>query len=260
MQRKGKTVLGTVEVPFDTLVNYRGVLVETVNNIEAFVKKQLNPLLGTDKLMDEISTDEKEEQEESDAIYNPDEDGFVCNFEGCSEGLIYEVDEIVEHLQEKHGVEPDDQYIDGWTDEHEKAWKNALKKKARKQVNNYKKSKTKELLNFSEEGLKDMSMGELWALANKLGLSKKGNKNTLIESILKAQKEGGQEKPNKRIPLTELQRIAPPSYYATTRRVTECPKNCPNLAKQNKCTIETCIYEGKNRPQFKGIYCIAKSS
>ena len=39
MNRKGKGVLGTIEVPFDTLVNYRGMLVETVNNIEAFVKK-----------------------------------------------------------------------------------------------------------------------------------------------------------------------------------------------------------------------------
>jgi hypothetical protein len=86
MQRKGKAVLGTVEVPFDTLVQYRGMLVETANNIEAFVKKQLNPLLGTEKLMNQISADEKEAQEEPDAIYNSEKKGFVCNYEGCSEG------------------------------------------------------------------------------------------------------------------------------------------------------------------------------
>jgi len=208
MQRKGKAVLGTMEVPFDTLVQYRGMLVETANNIEAFVKKQLNPLLGTEKLMNQISADEKETEEEPDAIYNSDKEGFVCNYEGCSEGLFYEAIEIVEHIQKKHGVEPDEQIIEGWTDADEKAWKKALKQKARK----------------------------------------------------KNKRKGGQEKPIKRIPLTELQRIAPPSYYATTRRISPCPKDCPNLAEQNKCTIETCVYEGKNRPTFKEIYCLSKTS
>ena len=88
MQRKGKAVLGTVEVPFDTLVTYRGMLVETANNIEAFVKKQLNPLLGTEELMNEISADEKEAQEEPDAVYNKEEDGFECNYEDCSEDFL----------------------------------------------------------------------------------------------------------------------------------------------------------------------------
>jgi hypothetical protein len=213
MQRKGKAVLGTVEVPFDTLVQYRGMLVETANNIEAFVKKQLNPLLGTEKLMNQISADEKEAQEEPDAIYNSEKKGFVCNYEGCSEGRFYETIEIVEHIQKKHKVEPDDQIIEGWTDADEKAWRSA---------------------------------------------SRKAGKKTLKQRAKKKRK-GGQEKPIKRIPLTELQRIAPPSYYATTRRITQCPKDCPNLAEQNKCTSETCINVGKNRPTFKEIYCLAKN-
>ncbi len=217
MQRKGKTMLGTVEVPFDTLVQYRGMLVETVNNIEAFVKKQLNPLLGTEKLMNEVSADEKEAQEDPDAIFDKTEDGFRCNYDGCSEGLIYEVYEIVDHLQEKHGVKPDDQIIEGWTDKHEKAWKKELKKRGRKKVKEHKKNK-------------------------------------------QPQKKGGQEKPRKRIPLTELQKIAPPSYYATRRRITPCPKDCPNLAEQNKCTFETCVYEGKNGPTFKEVYCLDRKS
>jgi len=270
MQRKGKSVLGTVEVPFDTLVAYRGILVETVNNIEAFVKKQLNPLLGTEKLMNEISADEKEAQEDPDAIYDEDEDGFRCNYEGCSEDLIYETDEIVEHLKDEHGVKPDDQIIEGWTDEHEEVWKKALKKRAKKRVKKSKKPvKTLPLRwDYSEDGLNDMTMGELWSIAGKLRVPKKGKKPVLIKNILKSQKERGKEKPSplrdasrhKRIPLTVLQTLAPPSFYKTMRRVSECPKNCPNLAEQNKCTPETCIYVGRNRPTFKEIYCLAKNS
>jgi len=256
MQRKGNALLGKVEVPFATLLGYRSVLVETANNIDEFVKKELNPLLGTEKLMNEITKDEREEPEEPDAIYNEKEDGFVCNYKGCSEGLIFDTGEIVEHLKDEHGVEPDDQLIEGWTDEHEKAWRKELKKH----------KKRKALLKYSEEGLADMSMAELWKLARNLGVSRKGKKDTLIKRILKAQ--GEQEKPSplrdasrhKRIPLTELQTLAPPSFYKTLRRVSECPKNCPNLAQQDKCTPETCIYVGKNRPTFKEIYCLAKKS
>ncbi len=183
MNVKGKNALGTVDVPFDTLVKYRTMLVETANNIEVFVKKQLNPLLGTEKLMNEISTDEKEQPEEFDAIYNKKEHGFVCNYEDCSEGLFFETVEIVEHLKSKHRVNPDDQLIDGWTDKHEKTWQKAEKKKS--------KTSGKSLpvrWNYSEDGLKDMNMGELWNIARKMGLSRKGKKDVLIQRILKEQK------------------------------------------------------------------------
>ncbi len=257
MSRKGKPVLGTVEVPFGTLVDFRDILRETELRIKKFVQTQLNPLIGTEKLMEELEKTEEEAEEEPDAIYNEEENGFECNYEGCSEDLIYSAGEIVEHLADKHKIDPDDQIIEGWTDEHEEVWRKALKKHVKKRLK--KSVKTLPLrMDYSEDGLNDMTMGELWSIAGKLGVPKKGKKPVLIRNILKAQKERSKEKFNKRIPLTELQRIAPPSYYSTTRRVTECPKSCPNLAEQYKCTTDTCIYEGKNRPRFKEIYCIAK--
>jgi len=63
------------------------------------------------------------------AYYDKDEDAFRCNFAGTKfgskdcEDYVYDAVKIVEHLYKIHDIEPDDQKIEGWTDEHEKLWK-----------------------------------------------------------------------------------------------------------------------------------------
>lgn len=78
----------------------------------------------------------KEELPEVHAHWDDFEDGFLCDIKGdrlyhghkiCN--LVYESVEIIEHLRDEHGIEPDEQVIEGWGQMHEKKWRKRRKLK-----------------------------------------------------------------------------------------------------------------------------------
>jgi len=56
------------------------------------------------------------------AVYDKNKKVFLCDCGGevHRNSATYEVGEIVEHLLLVHGIPPDEQFIDGWTDDFEK--------------------------------------------------------------------------------------------------------------------------------------------
>lgn len=73
----------------------------------------------------------RKEEEEYHARWNREEKGFECNVgktKACKDYVYNNID-IVEHLQEEHDIDPDDQDIDGWTDDDEQAWEKYRSKK-----------------------------------------------------------------------------------------------------------------------------------
>jgi predicted nuclease of predicted toxin-antitoxin system len=73
----------------------------------------------------------REEMKESHAYWSNSEKGFLClvgKEKECTE-YVYDPIEIVEHLRNKHNIDPDDQIIKGWTKKYQEMWeKHAAKK------------------------------------------------------------------------------------------------------------------------------------
>jgi len=67
----------------------------------------------------------------SHAIYDKNRKVFLCDCGGEAHrnGATYKVGEINEHLMLEHGIPPNMQIIDGWTDDFEKQCRNYLAKK-----------------------------------------------------------------------------------------------------------------------------------
>jgi hypothetical protein len=66
------------------------------------------------------------------ARWDDDEKGFEClvgKTKACTDYIYNDPVEIVEHLRDKHRIDPDDQVIDGWTDKHHRIWEKHLQKK-----------------------------------------------------------------------------------------------------------------------------------
>ena len=61
-------------------------------------------------------------QRDFDAFYDSEEKGFVCFVSKKHCNTIYDTVEIVEHLRDEHGIDPDDQRIDGWEDRDQRLW------------------------------------------------------------------------------------------------------------------------------------------
>lgn len=60
------------------------------------------------------------------------EKGFQClvgKTKACTDYLYSDPVEIVEHLRDKHGINPDDQVIHGWTNRHRRAWEKHVSKR-----------------------------------------------------------------------------------------------------------------------------------
>lgn len=75
----------------------------------------------------------QEEMKESHAYWSRSEKGFLClvgKEKECTE-YVYDTIEIVEHLRDEHGIDPDDQIIKGWNDEHQMIWEKHIAKKSR---------------------------------------------------------------------------------------------------------------------------------
>lgn len=65
------------------------------------------------------------------ACWTKDGKGFLClvgEEKTCTE-YIYNPIEIVEHLRDKHNIDPYKQEIKGWTEKHERAWEKHISKK-----------------------------------------------------------------------------------------------------------------------------------
>jgi len=65
----------------------------------------------------------KEREKELHAYFSKKDDGFICNLLKDHQDLVYNSVEIVEHLRDEHGIDPEDQTIGGWTPKHERTWK-----------------------------------------------------------------------------------------------------------------------------------------
>ena len=65
-----------------------------------------------------------------DAIYDKERKVFLCNEDECHKNnLTFKVGEINEHLMLAHGIPPDEQDIEGWTDDFENQFRLYLARK-----------------------------------------------------------------------------------------------------------------------------------
>jgi hypothetical protein len=274
-ERKVEGIEELTEVPTETLEEFRTILEMTSKNlkqfdnrINTFIEERLRPLLGNGEV--EVKFPEGKEFHFEEYKQKGKVVGYICAFGGTEEGSkecdenFFDIGEINLHLEEVHDVPFDKQLIPNdnkWTKEEERkaaeyVAKHKVKasraRKAGKEPEEGSKPSKK-----SEEELEDMSMGKLWTKARELGISRKGSKEVLIRRIRKAMEEASEGKSSK-VSLTELQRLAPPSFSARKVRIDRCPRKCPNIAKQNECTPENCIEIGKRRPEWKEVYFLAK--
>jgi len=93
-----------------------------------------------------------EEEEEVHAHWDDDEEGFLCDMgtssrKGCD--LVYEADEIVEHLEKVHKLDEDDMVIEGWTKKHDRILARARKKAKKKKRKRAKEVEPEEILSVT---------------------------------------------------------------------------------------------------------------
>jgi len=64
------------------------------------------------------------EEEKAHAGYDELKNSFVCLMgDEKHKSTLYEAIEIVKHLRDEHGINPEDQIIDGWTRKFQRQWK-----------------------------------------------------------------------------------------------------------------------------------------
>ncbi len=68
------------------------------------------------------------------AYWGKEDKGFYClvgKEKSCTD-YVYNPQEIVDHLQTKHKVDPDNQIIKDWTEEHQRSWEKKHQKTKKK--------------------------------------------------------------------------------------------------------------------------------